>query len=444
VPASLLLGYAVNSRNAAILLAFVAVLVASAVGVQYKWGAALCLAPGFLLPVTVMTSLPATGSLQWRFILAVVSAVLATAYWHQGAGRPELNRWTLSAAGFLGIALLVLGERTHTSLQESASLPLFAYSGLVVGQCVRGSIAMRAIAILAIPLATLAILEAFGLEHVWSSALHASAYSALSEEPEAARSTSSFGHPLIAGACLMAVGLFLMSIRERLTSLAGVLCILAAVTTVSRSSLLGGAAGLILFALQIRGHRVRTFTILILLLLSLGAVVSSVPALRRSVEKRVTGLNQGQLARDESVRTNSLSIIKHEVNADPNRLLIGGGVGYSIKLLAARGGNVAGYDIFDNEYITMMYDGGLFVVLIVFGLLITATVKSSRVARGRGLPALIVVVVVMYFVDGMEWPSLSLVTWMAIGYFTIASPRGRTHLAASRPEATKATAPSSD
>ena len=419
VPAAIFLGFAATSRTVAAGVAFAAVALVMAVGIQHRWGVAMCLAPVFLLPVTVMTKLPATGSLQWRFILAVASAVLATAYWSQGAGKPRLNHWTLGSAAFLFIALLVLGQQTHTSLQESASLPLFAYSGLVVGQCLRTPAAIRAIAVLAAPLAVLAILEAVGFEHVWSTVLHANVYTALSEETDATRSTASFGHPLIAGACLMAIGLLLLSARERLATLAALVCILAAVTTVSRSALLGGALGLTLFAMQAPGNRLRRLALFIVLALAVAATVSFVPSLRHSVERRVTGVNQGQLARDESVRTNSLSILKEELNVDPNRLLIGGGVGYSIKLLTARGGNTAGYNIFDNEYITMMYDGGLFVVLITSALLLVAMATSSKTARRSGLPAIAALAVVMYFVDGMEWPSLSVVTWMAIGYFTV-------------------------
>jgi hypothetical protein len=427
IPASLVLGYAANSRTIALVVVFGASLAATAVGIRRKWGAAICLAPVFLLPVTVMTSLPDTGSLKPRFILAVISAILATAYWRQGAGKPELNRWALSAAGFLFVALIALGQRTHTSLQESASLPLFAYSGLIVGQCLRSPKAMRAVAVLAVPLATLAILETLGFEHVWSVALHANTYTALSEENSASRSTSSFGHPLIAGACLTATGLLLMGNRQRLTTLAGAFCLLAAVTTVSRSSLIGGAAGLLIYTFQARGHRLRNVAVLAVLVLAIVAVVSSVPSLRRSVERRVTGVNQGQLSRDESVRSNSLSIIKHEFNADPNRLLIGGGVGYSIRLLSARGGNLDGYDIFDNEYITMMYDGGFLLALVVFALLIVAAITATRNARRVAFPALLSLVVVMYFVDGMEWPSLSLVTWMVIGYYTLPTQFARAY-----------------
>jgi hypothetical protein len=419
IPALALLAFAATSRTVAIMLVLVAIAFAGVVGVRHRWGATICLAPVFLLPVTVMTTLPAVGILHWRFILAVITAALATSYWRHGAGRPKLNPWSLGAVGFLFVALLALGEHNHVSLQESVSLPLFAYSGLIVGQCLlRHPASIRAIALLAVPLATLAILEALGLEDVWSTAFHANAHAAIAEAHNATRSIASFGHPLIAGACLMATGLILLSIRERLTTASGIICIVAAVTTVSRSALLGGALGITLFALQPRDHRIRTVAIATALALSIIAVVSLIPALQRSVENRVLGLNQSQLLHQESVRTHSLSIIKNEFDVDPGRLFIGGGVGYSTQLLTARGGNAAGYDIFDNEYITMMYDGGLFVVLVVFALLLMASIDASRVARRNALPALAALAVVMYFVDGMEWPSLSFVTWMAIGLFT--------------------------
>jgi hypothetical protein len=418
IPLAAILGLAASSRTGTLLVLLLTLGLFCAVGVRHRWGSVICIAPVFLFPVTVMTTLPSSGPLYWRFILAVVSAVLATAYWCQGAGRPTLNRWSFSAVGFLLVALVVLGQGTHASLQNSLSLPLFAYSGLIVGQCLRDRVAIRAIAVLAVPLAMLAILEALGLRNVWGKWLHANA-DLVTAMHSAARSTASFGHPLIAGACLAATGLLLLSLRERLMAGAGLICIFAAVTTVSRSALLGAALGLTILVVQARGHRTRIAVTATVLVVAMFAIVNSVPALQSSFNDRVTGLNQTTLAREETVRTNSLSILKNEFSVDPDRLFVGGGVGYSVRVLTARGGNAAGYNIFDNEYITMLYDAGLFVVLVIFALLARATVTSATLGRRAALPALASLVVVMYFVDGMEWPSLSFLTWMVIGFFTI-------------------------
>jgi hypothetical protein len=422
IPLGVLLGLAACSRTGTILITLAVVALICAVGVRHQWGTAICIAPVFLFPVTDITSLSNVGSIHWRLILAIVSAVLATSYWRQGAGRPNLNAWSFAAVGFLSIALLVLGARTQASIQNALSLALFAYSGLIVGQCLRHPATIRAIAILTVPLAALAILEALGLENLWGTLLHANAYIGPAIAHNAHRSDASFGHPLIAGACLMATGLLLLSARERLMTVSGIICMFAAVTTVSRSALLGGALGITLFALQARGRRMRIVAVVTVLVLSMIVVVNSVPALQRSVEKRITGLSQGELSKQETVRTNSLAIFGNEINVDPDRLLIGGGVEYSVAVLTARGGNAEGYNIFDNEYITMMYDGGLLVVLVVFFLLIIAAATSSPVARRNALPALAALVVVMYFVDGMESPSLSFMTWMVIGFFTIQLP----------------------
>lgn len=425
-PLCVLLGLAVSTRRGAIFVIVIVLATIATLGVRHRWGSVICLTPVFLFPVTVMTRLPSAGALHWRFILASVTATLVTIYWLQGARRPKLNQWSLAAVGFLFISLLVLGRRTGISLQDSASLPLFAYSGLIIGQCLRDSTAIRALAFLAVPIAGLAILEAVGLENVWGIVFHANAYTGSLAATGTTRSTTSFGHPLIAGACLTATGLLLLSLRERLLTISGVICIVAAVTTVSRSALLGGTLGILLFTLQARGHRMRTVAIAIALALSVFLAVESIPSLKRSFDSRIVGLNQTTLIKQESVRTNSFSIIKDEFNDNPNRLFIGGGVGYSVKLLTARGGNAAGYNIFDNEYITMMYDAGLFVVLVVLALLVRASASASRDSRRRALPTLAALVVVMYFVDGMNWPSLGLLTWIAIGFFTVPASRDRT------------------
>jgi hypothetical protein len=423
LPACVVLGIAATSRTGAIACGVLVLGGAALLGIRRRWGIAVCLAPVFLLPVSVMTTLPAVGVLKWRFILAVVTASLATAYWRQGGGRPRLNQWSLAAAGLLFVALLALGAKTHTSVQESLSVPLFAYSGLVIGQCLRDARVVRPIAYLAVPLAVLAILEALGLESIWTTVFHANAHAAIADEANATRSTSSFGHPLIAGACLVATGLILLSVRDRLATIAGLICIVAAATTVSRSALLAGALGIFLFALQSQGrHRVRTIATAAFLVAAVAVAVYSIPALRKSFESRVSGVNESQLLRKESVRENSLVIVKEEFDDAPTRLLLGGGVGYSTRLLIARGGNAAGYDIFDNEYITMLYDGGLVIALGIFALLAMASAVASRDARRNALPAVAAIMVVMYFVDGMEWASLGLVAWMTIGMFTALRP----------------------
>lgn len=415
---SVALGLAAALGAGAILTALVLVTIVAIIGVRHRWGTAICLAPVFLLPVTTMPTLPNVGPIHPRLILATVSAVLTTLYWRSGAGRPKLNYWSLAAVGFLGVALLVLGLSTGlNSLQEAISLTMFAYTGVIIGQCLRDPVAVKAIAYLAVPIAVLALLEAIGLQNLWAIYLHADKFEGSAQL--AIRSTASFGHPLIAGACLVVTGLLLLSVRRSIATVSGIICIAAAATTVSRSTLLGGALGIALFAVQARGRRVRIVVITVALALVALVIVNSIPELKHSVDSRVLDINQGQIAAQESVRSNSLTIFKEELDVNPRRLLIGGGAGSSSRLLSARGGNLDGYDIFDNEYITMTYDAGFLVVLCVFGLLALAAIKSNRITRRQALPALAAVIVIMYFVDGAEWPSLGVVAWMTIGFFTI-------------------------
>jgi hypothetical protein len=414
---SVALGLATALGVGAILAALVLVTIVAIIGVRHRWGTAICLAPVFLLPVTTMPTLPNVGPIHPRLILAIVSAGLATLYWRSGAGRPKLNYWSLAAVGFLGIALLALGLSTGlNSLQEAVSLTMFAYTGVIIGQCLQDPIALKAVAYLAVPIAVLALLEAGGLKNLWAIYLHADKFEGSAQL--AIRSTASFGHPLIAGACLVVTGLLLLSVRRRSATVSGIICIAAAATTVSRSTLLGGALGIALFAAQAQGHRIRIVFITVALALVALVIINSVPELKHSVDSRVLDINQGQIAEQESVRSNSLTIFKEEFDVDPGRLLIGGGAGSSSKLLTARGGNLDGYDIFDNEYITMTYDAGFLVVLCVFGLLTVAAMKSGKLARRQALPALAAIIVIMYFVDGVEWPSLGVVAWMTIGFFS--------------------------
>ena len=434
---SLALGFAAASGLGTRLVAVVSVSSLVIIGLRRRWGAAVCLAPVFLFPITTMTSLPASGPLKWRFILAFVSALFATCYWRAGARRPALNPWSLAAVGFLGIALLILGERTRTSIQISLSLPLYAYSGLIIGHCLVHPKATRAVGYFVVPIAVLAILEAAGVHSLWANLVHANVYTSFAEASNASRSTATFGHPLIAGACLTATGLLLLTLRKRSTTILALVILLAAVTTVSRSTLLAAGLGVLIFALQAGLHRIRVIAIAIVLVIAVIVAINSIPSLRTSFDNRVSGLNQTQLVQQQKVRNNSLSILHSDFDSDPSKIILGGGAGYSVKLLTERGGNAAGYDIFDNEYVTMLYDGGLIVVLIVLLLLATAAKRSSKLTRRQALPALAAIAVVMYFVDGMEWPSLSVAAWMAIGFFTapaLARRRVPAAISGSRPE----------
>jgi O-Antigen ligase len=432
---SVVLGAVAASSIGTALTLGVILLAVAVFGVSRRWGSAICLAPVFLVPVTTMPSLSDLGPLHPQLLLALASAALTTLYWLWGAGRPELNRWSLCAAAFLGLALALLDIRSGlNSLQAAISVFLYAYTGLVVGQCMRDPRAVRALAFLAVPVALLAISEALGLHSIWFTVFHADKIKGVSS---AIRSSASFGHPLIAGACLVIAGLLLLSLRERASTVAAAVCFAGAATTVSRSALLGAAVGIAVFAIQRPGHRVRTIFATICLIAAAFLFINSIPELRESFDNRIFNVEQSQLTQQESVRSNSLKIVEKEVQANPGKLIVGGGAGYSTRLLTARGGNADGYDIFDNEYITMLYDGGLLVIVAVLGLLAIAAFKSAPDARYRALPALAAVVVIMYFVDGVEWPSLAVASWMTIGLFTAQRPPRQ----AARDDATPELAP---
>ena len=81
-------------------------------------------------------------------------------------------------------------------------------------------------------------------------------------------------------------------------------------------------------------------------------------------------------------------------------------------------GGIDGYDIFDNQYVTSIYDVGLLPMILVGVLLACALASASREARVLGLPALVAIAGVMFFTDGGYWLSLGFLAWVTVGLAT--------------------------
>ena len=92
--------------------------------------------------------------------------------------------------------------------QDSLYIILTASAGLALGSTLLDDQARRGLVLLGAALGLVALAEAVGFPNPWITVLGANRYQDLGNVAGAARASSSFGHPLIAGACLMMLGMF--------------------------------------------------------------------------------------------------------------------------------------------------------------------------------------------------------------------------------------------
>ena len=85
-----------------------------------------------------------------------------------------------------------------------------------------------------------------------------------------------------------------------------------------------------------------------------------------------------------------------------------------MRLLTEIGG-IDGLAIFDDQYVTSVYDLGLLPLAAIAVLLLAGLKRASAGSRRAGLPAVAAGLGVLGFTDGLYWLSLAVVTSIAVG-----------------------------
>jgi hypothetical protein len=408
---SAIAGLAVNhiTGRLAVAAAFAAV---ATWAVAQRWGAVVAVTPVLLLP-----GLPAQG-LSPILTMAILTLALASGHWLTGAGRPKLSRWGLAAAITFGGASVLSTFGNGGNTTPAWALLLFLVAGVVLGTCVIARPeGLLAIGFLGVFMGGLAILEALGLHNYWLDAVHGNTFARIADYEGAKRARSTLGHPLIAGAVIGAIGVLMISHPSRWKRLIVPVALGGCLATVSRSSILALLAAGLVILIQNRDSVPRFALNTAVIAAVLYALVSQVPALRDSFETRVLHPHERQTVRQYSVTDLRTSWARR-----PGDLLLGGGVGASTDRLEAVGG-VNGFFIFDNQYVTAIYDDGLLVLLATFALIGLGLASAGRTARRVGLPALVLIAVVGAFVDGIYWGPYTVLLGLAIGVATAPSSR---------------------
>lgn len=412
LPCAVFAGWAAANGHGVELIVAVPLLAVAARLLTTPYGSAVAAAPLLAVPVRALQTTPTIPHLDPKVTWALVAAGATFVFWFYGARRRALSPWTATALVVVAVAAFLLGEAHGARKQDSLYIILSAATGLALGSTLVDEKARRGLVALGALLAVVAMGEAFGLPNPWVSILHANRYQDLANIQGATRAASSFGHPLIAGACLMMLAMFALTLRGKGAAVLTVVLLMGGAATVSRSALIGGAVGLVAYAgLSRTGERGRALVVIAGVAVVAIVVLAFVPSVRSSFSERVGEASSEQ----QVVRINTINIVEGDWASDPARLLVGQGIGSSGRYLVARGGNAAGFSIFDNQYVTSLYDVGLLVLIAFAVLVVLGIVEGTSLGRLGGLPALAVGLVVMAFVDGLYWPPLVLLLWAAVG-----------------------------
>lgn len=369
------------------------------------WGSVVVAGVPLLVP-DMKTTLGIEGPL----LLTLLTSIAALLYWDT-LGRPKVPSTVLWAASIFAVSAFGLSWRHGgEDLQQAAWISIMPFTGLVFGACLASSpTARKAFGYGCVPLALLAYGEVAGFHNPWPHLVHSTNFLALSQRVSAKRAQSTFGHPLIAGGCFAGVSALMLYSRTRYSTLVAAILAGGALATVSRSAIIGLAFAVALGILigRRRGSQIlQALTIIIIAFV----VATHVPALKQSIVNRTTG----QTYTEQPVRKYALYRLHNDYNEHPTTLLFGGGVGTAERDLTNVGG-INGYFIFDNQYVTSIYDYGILPMLAVALLIAYAITKAGKEARRLGLPALAAVAAVMFFVDGGEWLSLGFFAWATVG-----------------------------
>jgi hypothetical protein len=381
-----------------------------AVVARQRWGAVAVVAVPFLLP-----GAPKVDGITGHLLLTLVTLALALLHW-DALGRPRIAPRVLQAAALYGAVDLLLTWGHGLQIQQGIQGALIALAGIIFGSCLAANPSGRvAFGWACVPLALLAVAEIMGFHNPWPALVHDTKYITLSGVSGAGRAQSTFGHPLVAGGCLATSAAIMLQSRTRYCVPVTVVLVAGSLSTVSRSAIVGLALALAC-ALVVSDRRAIKMMQSAALILGAVILVSSVPALRASLVTRTFGAQTVSFS-DQPVRHYAVSKLEHDIEDRLPSLLLGGGQGSASDSLTAMGG-IDSYDIFDDQWITSVYDLGLIPMVLIGAWVLLAVREAPQSARYLGLPAMVAIAAVMLFVDGAGWVSLGWLAWVTFGLST--------------------------
>lgn len=284
-------------------------------------------------------------------------------------------------------------------------------AGVILGCTVASDKHARfGIALVAVPVAIIAIAEGTTSFVLPSLPLIGDtiSYANVINSRGAVRAASTFGQPLIAGSCLALLALYLGEGSRRWQRSAGALLVSGALATISRSAVLVVAAGSSVMVVQQWRRPLRAILAVVAIAVLALAMYTQAPQFRASVASRTTQ------SYEQVVRRYAIAKAQTDFDARPASLLIGRGVGQSSRDIAAAG-SIAGFTIYDNQYVTALYDFGIILVVLVAVAFAWAIARADPAHRRAGLPIVVGGLVAIGFTDGLYWQSLSTIVFLGLG-----------------------------
>jgi hypothetical protein len=371
---------------------------------------------GVLLIPTPAFATTAVAGISYDTALAAVTLVATALLWRQRKGRDSgliLNGYALASLALVAAASIVqLRVSPYASLRGLYETMPFWVAGLLLGTlAARDQRILTHLAMVGLPLATLAIVE-FTLNKpaLWSTLVGATKYDAAQGVP--VRAMSTFGHPLVAGAALIVLAFLVLGSQARGRAVLFGVVVAGATATVSRSALVGLGAGLVVSLTTISGRQRAQIMLAVASAACIVAVLLvAIPAFRAQIDARVLGAS----TTTESVRLNTLQTLEQSFSDGATALFVGRGLEGSQTYLAQTGANL-GFGTYDNQYVTSLFDSGLFVVLAA-ALLIVVAVVRARPPLNRLAP-LVTASATFFFFEGLYWPATAVLFWLCVGLAT--------------------------
>jgi hypothetical protein len=393
--------------------AVAALAVVGALGLTRTWGVAACAAGVLLVPVPAMER-DALGPLPLGPVLAAATFGYAAALFAVQRRRVAVDRTVLVAvAATVALALVQGAFGAFDVVEATITLTLVWSAGLLLGTLVaEDPRRLMPLLALAIPIALLALADAVLGRNVWEAVVGPSR---LSGGPSGlTRGRGTLGHPLVAGAVFVLLGLAVLAAPVRRRTPLAVVLLLAALLTVSRAAILGALLGLAAFLVASHASRRRLLGVAVAGAVGVTALFA-VPSLDRFQSTFAARIVEGR--QNDDVRASALAILADDLQSRPQELLLGSGLRAAEQQLRAQGGN-RGLNTYDSQYVTFVYDLG---ILPLAGL-VAALVVALRRAHVRR-PTLLWVAAgagaAMFAVfDGLYWFSTALLFWLVIGWAT--------------------------
>lgn len=348
--------------------------------------------------------------------LALVTFCATFALWWQRkahAATAPLSGYSLASLLLLVVVSVVqLGVSRYAQIRPVYQFPLFWASGFLLGSMIAADLRIAdRVGLLALPLAILAIFEsATGKPSLWSDLVGATIFDNTSAQ-SADRAASTFGHPLVAGTALVILAFLVLVKPGSRRVLLFSLIVAGAVATVSRSALIGLAAGLLTHFIGTHRQRSQIVGAIAATTIIGVLIISFVPALHASFEVRVLGAS----TQSEGIRLNSLQELRTSFARSDKELWLGRGLGGSTLYLGDTRGAL-GFGTYDNQYVTSLYDSGLVTVFVSIGLILVGIIRARP--RAAMVAPLAAAAASFFFFEGLYWPVTALLFWMAVGLAT--------------------------